>query len=123
MRRMRSPSCIRAFCVRSVEATGCLTTCNSSENGPDRHAEPGEIALAQNIAGHDLTGCENIRRSPAIAHEDGGAFVHLHAQISKCNPRTQRVREERGCIELARPVRFVRTQAASAAAVEPGVIE
>src|SRR5579863_1753252 len=116
MRRMRSPSCTKAFCGRSVEATGCLATCNPAENGADRHAKPGEIALAENVAGHDLTGGENIRRSPAIAHLDRSVLVHFHAQIGECDAWTQRICEERRRIEFPCPIRLIRIQSPRAAA-------
>src|ERR1700722_6041786 len=75
----------------SVLDTACsLPTGDTSENGSDRHAEAGQIALAENAARHDFTGSEKVFDNVAILHDDLGALVHLHAEIGESDARTQR---------------------------------
>src|ERR1039457_589956 len=99
MRMMRSASL-----VSSVGGTGCLATCDSPENRSDRHAEPRQISLAENMAGHDLASRENVTGAWAIPHHDRGPFVHFHTEISKRDPRAQRISAERRRVEPLRPI-------------------
>src|SRR5580698_3483225 len=111
MRMMRSPSCVRS-------GMACLAACDSPEHGSDGHAEPRQISFAENIAGHDLAGCENV-----VVSVNRGSFVHADAEISKRDSGTQRIGAERRSIEPLRPIRFVRIQSPRAAAIEYRVVE
>ena len=53
------PVCWR-FRVLTIQTAGRLGPGDATENGPDGHADPGKIALSENIAGHDLAGGKEI---------------------------------------------------------------
>ena len=60
---------------------GCgLPACDASEDGADGHAEAGQIALAQDRAGHDLA------RRPEIPDRAAGR-MDLRAVRSTFRPR------------------------------------
>src|SRR5947209_7044214 len=89
----RSPSAIRS----AADGTSSLLSGNPSENRTDGHSEPGEITLAQNIAGHDFTGSENVAvRSKTL---NFGSLVHLHAEIRERNSRAQRIAVKRRLVD------------------------
>src|SRR2546427_10050729 len=96
----RSPSAIRL----SSGGTGRLPSRDLSEHRSDRHAKPGEIALADNVARHDFSGREDIRGRTESLHL--GAFVHPHAEIRERYPRPERISIEGRFVVGMRLVRF-----------------
>src|SRR5207244_8668934 len=101
--------------------TSSLLSGNPSENRTDGHSEPGEITLAQNIAGHDFTGSENVAvRSKTL---NFGSLVHLHAEIRERNSRAQRIAVKRRLVDSLGPMRLRRGQTGGVAIIKNLVIE
>src|SRR5262249_26753021 len=66
--------------------TSGLPSGDAAKHGPNRHAETGEVAFSDNVAGHDLAGSENVGvRTQSL---DFRALVHFHAEVRKRNSWT-----------------------------------
>src|SRR5258706_882376 len=102
---MRSPSATSSTgIVLGVDMARCLLSGDASESGADRHADTGEIALAEDVAGHDFAGGENVVRRLVVVHDDLGALVDSDAEVGEGNARPQRIGEKRWRVEGSRPV-------------------
>src|SRR5207237_2738826 len=113
---------------RSPSATGSgtggtrsLPSGDASKHRADRHSEAGKVALAENVAGHDLARGENVRVRSQALHL--GSLVYFHSEVRKCNSRPQRIAIERWPLNGLRPVRFWRVNTFCAAVIQSLVIE
>src|SRR3989454_8984136 len=113
----RSPSAMRLL----SGCTGGLPSGDAPEYRPDGHAEPRQVALAENVAGHDLTRRENIGASAQPL--DFGSFIHFHAQIRKRDSRPQGIAVEGRPVDSLRPVGLRGIETFSPAVIEDLVIE
>src|SRR5215813_7651466 len=89
----RSPSAIGS----GTDGTRGFLSGDTSEYRADRHAEPREIAFAENVAGHDFPRSEYVRarsRFPARPL-NLGPVIHLYPEIRKRDSRPQRVTVKR----------------------------
>src|SRR3546814_5468933 len=77
--------------VRSM-ARGLLSG-DAAEHAADGHADAGQIALAQHVAGHDLAGSEHVGRGAAVCHQHPGMLVHLDAEVGEGDAGLQRSEE------------------------------
>jgi len=59
----------------------------------DRHSQPAQISLPQDVPGHDLSCGEYVRAGTAV-HLHGSLIVHFYAQISEGDARPQGVSEK-----------------------------
>src|ERR1700749_581757 len=84
---------------------GRLPTSDAAKHRSNCHTEAGQIALAENAAGHHFAGGKQVCRLLAARHLHARILVDLHAEISKRDPWTVRIREEGRRIDFARPVR------------------
>src|SRR5262245_25744842 len=110
--------------MMSSEGTGCgLLARDSSENRSDRHPDSRYVALSEDVAGHDLTGGENVGRRPAVAHHYAGARVDLETEIREGDPGPQRVPEKRRRVDPPGPVALVRKEAFGSAVVQDRMVE
>src|SRR6185437_3280006 len=88
---------------------------DTAEDRPDGHAETRQIALAQDVARHDLAAGEQIAARPAVLHQDARLLVHLHAEIGEGDAGPERPGVKGRLVEPLRPVRLLRLEAARAA--------
>src|SRR6266567_2282815 len=96
---------------------------DSTEGRPDRHADAGDVALAEYVAGHDLARGKDVVRRPAVVEDHLRALVYRDAEVRECDAGPQWIRKERWRIKRPRPMRLGRRQALRRAVVEHGVIE
>src|SRR5437762_855912 len=96
----RSPSAIRL----SSGGTGRLLSCDAAEDRSYRHAKSGEIALADDIARHDFSRREDIRRRPEPLHLS--PLIDAHTEIGECDPGSQWISIEWRFVDRLRPMRF-----------------
>src|SRR5689334_23349630 len=113
----RSPSAIRS----SSGGTGRLLSCDAAEDRSNCHAESGEIAFADDIARHDFTCREDIRRRPEPLNLS--PLVDAHTEICECDSGAQWISIERWFVDRLRPVRFDWRESFGAAVVKDFVIE
>src|SRR6266516_7935182 len=62
-----------------------LASRDPSEHAADGHADPGGVALAQHIAGHDLTGGGHVGGGLAVLHQHACLLVHAGASLGECD--------------------------------------
>src|SRR5271155_4539697 len=106
---MRLPPSMRSAANGLAGDNACgLPPRNVSEGGADGHADTGDVALAEHVAGHDFAGGENVGRRTTVAQDNLCAFVDGHAEVSKRDAGAQWVGEERRRIDGPRPVRLGR---------------
>src|SRR2546427_9632912 len=96
----RSPSAIRSV----TGGTRSLPSGNTSEYRTNRHPESGQVALAENVAGHDLACRENVWVRSEALHLS--PLIHFHSEISERDSRPQRIAMERRAVNGLRPVRL-----------------
>ena len=113
----RSPSAMRLL----SGCTGGLPSGDAPEYRADGHAEPGQVALADNVAGHDLAGRENVGARAKPLHFR--SFIHFHAEIRKRDSRPQRIAVEWRQVDGLRPVGLRWIETFGAAVIENLVIE
>src|SRR5580700_5223052 len=111
MLAMRWPSCTRSTAIGLGDdmARGLLAR-DMPERRADRHANAGDVALAQHVAGHDFAGGKDVCRRMVVAQDYLSAFVHGHAKISKRDAGTQWIGKKRRRIDGARPMRLGRQE-------------
>src|SRR3954470_15665021 len=98
-------SCRSASLMSSSAGTGrCLPACDPPEDGTDGEPETGQVAAPEDVAGHHLARCEDVRGAGALAEEDAGLLVYRHAHIGKGDAGPQRVAVERRLRDRDRPV-------------------
>ena len=109
----------RACCSVSEERKfGRLSAGNAAEDRANGHAHAGNIALSQNIAGHDLSRGEEIGGGAVVLHKDARILVHFQSEIGEGDSGAQRVSEERGLVDRPGPMRLRRIDPLGAAAIE-----
>src|SRR5438105_11221706 len=113
----RSPSAIRSVTC----GTRSLPSGDTSEDRTDRHPEPGQVALAENVAGHDFAGRENVGVRSQALHLS--SLVHFHSEIREGDSRPQWIAKERRPVNGLRPVRLWWMDTFRAAVIQSLVIE
>src|SRR5256885_11853319 len=103
-------------------ARGLLSR-DAAERGADRHANSRDIALAEDVAGHDLAGGEDVSRRGIALPEHLRPLVHRNAAAGEGVIRSQRIRNERCWIDRRRPMALGRRQSRCAAIFANVVIE
>src|SRR6185437_12659876 len=91
---------------------------DAPERGADRHADPGEIALAEDVAGHDLARGPDVLGEPAVLHAHAGLVVDADAEVGEGDAGAQRPRVVRRRVDAARPMGLRRRDSLRAAIVE-----
>src|SRR5215831_11183333 len=112
----RSPSAIRS----GTGGTRGFLSGDTSEYRTDRHAEPRQIAFAENVAGHDFPRSEYVRarsRFPARPL-NLGPVIHLYPEIRKRDSRPQWVSVKRRRVDALGPMGFRRLNSLSAAVIQ-----
>src|ERR1700676_2756656 len=84
---------------------GRLSSGDPTENGADSHTYAGDIAFAEDVAGHNFAGGKQIGRRPVVLHHDPRILIYFQAQIREGNAGTQRVADEGRHIDRPRPMR------------------
>src|SRR5205823_2621693 len=84
-------------------ARGLLSR-DAAERGAERHAASSNIALAKDVAGHDLAGGEDVSRRGIVLPDHLRTFVHRNAEVGEGDARPQRICKERRRIERPRPM-------------------
>src|SRR5207247_4464768 len=102
--------------VSATCGTRTLPSRDSSEHRSDGHPEPRQIASADNITCHDLSGREDIC-VPAQTL-DLSSLINLYAQIRESDSRPQRKTVEGTPVDGLCPVRFRRIDAFGAAVIQ-----
>src|SRR5262245_47752036 len=103
--------------MRSVTCrTRSLPSGNPAEHRADSHAEPGQVTLPDNIAGHDFACGEDVGSGAKPLHF--GLLVHLHSEIRERDSRPQRITVERRPVDSEGPMRFRRSESFSVAIIE-----
>ena len=82
----------------SCTARGLLAG-DAAEHRADGHAEAGEVAFAEDIAGHDLSGREQVAGGLAVVHQHLRLVVHADAEIGEGDAGAQRVAVERRLVD------------------------
>src|SRR5574338_322891 len=77
----RPASCSAALAGMGPDVGAGLPPRDAAEHGADRHAEAGQVALAENVLGHDLARGPEIRRRAAVLHEHARALVDAHPEV------------------------------------------
>src|SRR5215218_900221 len=83
-----------------------LPTCDTPEDTADRHADTGRVALADHVAGHDLSRREHVLGGGAVLHDHARLPVHAGAKIGEGDAGANRIAVERRRIDAPGPVRF-----------------
>src|SRR5215471_475915 len=117
----RSPSAIGS----GTGGTRGFLSGDTSEYRADRHAEPRQIAFAENVAGHDFPRSEYVRARFRflIRPLNLSPVIHLDAEIRKRDSRPQRVSVKRRSIDALGPMGFRWLNALSAAIIQCLVIK
>src|SRR3982750_4287693 len=102
---MRSMRCASPISASSDCMARGLFPGDMAERRADRHADAREIAFPKYVAGHDLAGGEDVRRSSAVAKDDLRALVHPRAKIGEGDAGTQWISEEGRRVDAPRPMR------------------
>src|ERR1700721_1821915 len=113
----RWPSRIRS----AGNMRGRLLTGDPTEYRSDCHPDASDIALAENVSCHDLSGREDVHGGLTARHEHASALVHRHSQIGERDAWPQRIPPERRRGERLRPVRLVWRQPLGPAIVQHGM--
>src|SRR5215471_21757609 len=87
----------------SVLVAGRARPGESAEDRADRHAEPGEVSLAQDAASHNLAGGVDILERRPIPAQHASGPVHRHAQVREGDADPQRVAVVRRAADGQRP--------------------
>src|SRR5207302_3234023 len=124
MLAIREPSSTSATGIDlgSGMARGLLSR-DAAERGADRHADSRDVALAEDVACHDLASGEDVSRRAIILPEHLRPLVHRNAEVSEGDTRPQRIRKEWRCIERPGPMALGRRQSRWGSIVRPGGIE
>src|SRR3989442_679593 len=96
--------------------TRSLPSRDTAEYRSDRHPESRQVAFTKNIAGHDLTRCEDVGVSPEAL--DFRPLIHLHAQIGESDPRPKWISIERRLVDALCPVGFRRIETFGPAVIQ-----
>src|SRR5687767_423666 len=88
-----------------------LLASDPAENRPYRHADPGDIALAQNVPRHDLPGGANVLREPAVLHDHARTLVRLESQVGEGYAGAEGIPQKRRRVEPLGPVTLLRREA------------
>src|SRR5678816_2910573 len=96
----------------SPDVGGGLPPRDATEHGADGHAESGQVALAEDVAGHDLTRGPEVGHRAAVLHEHVGALVDAYPEVREGDPRAQRVADEGRGVDGPGPVRLGRGEPA-----------
>src|SRR3989442_3233128 len=113
----RSPSEIGSVTC----GTRGLPSGDTPEHRTDRHSEPGQVALTENVARHDLARRENVGvRSQALRLS---SLIYFHSEIRERDSRPQRIAVERRPVNSLRPVRLWWMDTFRAAVIQSLVIE
>src|SRR5665213_4050628 len=88
------------------------------EYGSDRHAKSAEIALGENISGHDLSRRENIWKWFSMLIDDARAIINFNAHVCERDTRPQRQRVERRPFDGYSPIAFRRREPARAVSAQ-----
>src|ERR1700743_1007885 len=85
-------SCRWASVVRSAESMGgCFLSGDPPEDGRDRESESGQVALGQDVSGHQLARGEQVRAGLAVVADDAGLLGDLHPEIGERDAGPQRI--------------------------------
>src|SRR6185295_7784587 len=113
----RSPSAIRSL---SGGTCGLLPS-DASEHRSDRHAKPRQVAFADDIAGHDFSGREEIGiRSES---QDLRSRINPYTKVCERYSRPQWISKERRLVDGLRPMRFRGVESFGAAIIEDLMVE
>src|SRR5438132_13630575 len=117
----RSPSAMRLL---NAGKRGLLPG-DTPEPRADGHTEPGQVALADNVARHDLACGEHVGARTMALHQPLylSSFIHFHSEIRKRDSRPKGIAEERRPVDRLRPVGLRWIEAFSAAVIENLVVE
>src|ERR1700730_11339868 len=115
--------CRSASWSRSSRGTRSLLPGDATEHRADGQAESGEIATAQNIAGHDFTGREHVGGGTVVLENDVRLLVDRDAAIGEGHPGFQWIAVERRRRDGDRPVTFGRREAFGVAIVKRRRVE
>src|SRR5579872_2630443 len=110
---IRAPSCIGSTDGKRSSLPG-----DAPEDGPDGHANSGQVPFAENITRHDFAGREDVGGWSPGFHQDARLLVHLYSEIRECNSGTKWIAEKWRLVDGLRPMRFRRCQACGPAIVQ-----
>src|SRR5579863_8758186 len=82
-----------------------------AEHGADRQAETPEVALREDVPGHDFSRRKHILEWPPASIDDARAFVHRDSHVRERDPRPQRQTVKRRTIDRNRPIALWRRDA------------
>src|SRR6266481_1841313 len=119
----RLASCSASLMGSVTRMNGGLPARDPAEYGSDGHAEAGQVALAEDVAGHDLAGRPQVLDRAAVLHQHAGALVDADAQVGERDAGAQRVPEKGRGVDGAGPVRLGRGEPRGGAVVEGVAVE
>src|SRR6202045_2384291 len=119
----RLASCSASLMGGVTRMNGGLPARDPAEQGSDGYAEVGQVALAEDVAGHDLAGGPQVLDRAAVLHQHPGALVDADAQVGEGDAGAQRVAQEGRGVDGPGPVRLGRGEAGGGAAVEGVAVE
>src|SRR6202158_6259587 len=119
----RLASCSATLVGSATRMGGGLPARDPAEHGSDGHAEAGQVALAEDVAGHDLAGRPQVLHRAAVLHQHPRALVDADAQAGEGDAGAQRVAQEGRGGEGPGPVRLGRGEPRGGAIVEGVAVE
>src|SRR2546428_4005963 len=96
MLAIRWPSWTSSMGIALAGDMACgLLAGDAPEGRADGHADSGDVALAQHVAGHDLACGEDVLRGPTVVQNHLRALVDRDAEVGERDARPQRIGEVR----------------------------
>src|ERR1700681_332911 len=96
----------------------CLSPREFAEHGTYRQTKSAEVALGENIPGHDFSGRVHIRKWPATLIEHTSPFIHGDSHVRERNARPKRKPIKWRTINRNGPITFWRRDTSGASAVQ-----
>src|SRR5258705_12082590 len=123
MLAMRRPSSITSTGIASSDDTARgLLPRDATERGADRHADSGDVPLAEHVAGRDLACGKNILCRTIVLQDHLCPLVDRNAEVGECDAGSQWVSKKRRRVDGPRPMRLGRRHPLRRAIVEHAVI-